>query len=258
MIVATWNVNSLKVRIENIKKWLNENKVDFLLLQEIKGLDEDIFNEFKNIGYNTYYNLQKTYNGVAILTPHNCIIKSKFLPNFDDIQARFIEIEYNNCSIINVYIPNGNPVEENLSGEKYLYKINWLNAFYDYVKSLQNNYKNFIIGGDFNIAPKDCDVYSIEAFKNDALIQSNVREIYYKLINLGLMSVLDYKYKEEKNIFTWWDYRNFGFIKNNGAKIDHILLSPYFADKFIDVKIDKKTREDDKPSDHCPVICYLE
>lgn len=258
IIVATWNVNSLKSRMDIVTQWLSDNPIDFLLLQEIKGLDEDIFDIFKNMGYKCYYNLQKTYNGVAIITKHDSIVKHTALPNFDDEQARYLELEYNNFSIINVYVPNGNPVGDNHENEKYVYKINWLNAFYNHLRNLSNNYKNFIIGGDFNIAPNDWDVYDINQFKNDALVTNEIRQIYFKIINLGITNALDYEFGNTKHIFTWWDYRNFGFIKNHGAKIDHILLSPLFADKLLSTQIDKKPRHMDKPSDHTPVVCVFE
>jgi exodeoxyribonuclease-3 len=254
MKIATWNVNSLKSRLEIVLDWLGYNQPDFLLLQEIKGLDESLFLDIKAAGYHSYYNLQKTYNGVAILSKNPCQVLLKALPNFEDTQARIIEITQNHFSIINVYIPNGNPIET----DKYTYKIKWLYAFYEYIKSCIENEKSFVIGGDFNIAPKDIDVYSVSAFKNDALVQKEVRDIYFSLINLGLLDVIDFKYKNKEKIYTWWDYRNAGFAKNNGVRIDHILLSPLLADKYIDCNIDQKPRTKDKPSDHTPVICELD
>lgn len=254
MKIATWNVNSLKSRLDLVKEWLGNNPVDFLLLQEIKGLDEEIFKEFKPLGYNSYFHLQKTYNGVAILSKHNCEIVHKNLPNYSDEQARFIEVKYNNIHILNAYMPNGNP----LGTEKFDYKIAWTTAMYNHLKSLVENNIDFALGGDFNIAPKDIDVYSTKAFENDALTHKNSRDLYFKMLNLGLIDTLEFKHPNTKNIFTWWDYRNAGFAKDNGVRIDHILLSPSLADKFLDVIIDKVPRLKDKPSDHTPVVCILE
>jgi exodeoxyribonuclease-3 len=257
MNIATWNINSLKMRIESVKNWLINNPVDFLLLQEIKGLEEEIFHQFEDIGYKSYFSLQKAYNGVATLSKHDAKINHKTIPNFIDDQARYLEIQFDNKIIINAYMPNGNPIE-NKQGIKYLYKLNWLNAFYEHIKNLSDNNYDFIIGGDFNIAPFNQDVYNVAKFDDDASIQKEAVDIYHKLINLGLSDVVKYKYKNQKNIFTWWDYRDFGFMKNQGARIDHILLSPFFANLYKDCKLDKKIREEEKPSDHIPVICYLD
>lgn len=253
MKLATWNVNSLKSRLEIVKEWLQHNQVDFLLLQEIKGLDKEIFKEFESLGYKSYYHLQKTYNGVATLSKHDCKIINKNLPNFEDEQARFIEVEHNGIHILNAYMPNGNPVES----EKFPYKINWTTQLYNHLKELTYNNIDFVLAGDFNIAPRDIDVYSIKSFKNDALTKQESRDLYYKMLNLGLTDVVELKYNNSPKIYTWWDYRNISFEKNNGLRIDHILLSPKLADNYQDVEIDKKPREKEKPSDHTPVICTL-
>lgn len=251
--IATWNVNSLKSRLELVKEWLVVNPVDFLLLQEIKGLDEEIFKEFEPLGYKAYFHLQKTYNGVATLSLHDCNIVHKNLPNFEDEQTRFIEVEHNGIHILNAYMPNGNP----LGTEKFDYKIAWTTAMYEHLKDLVASNIDFAIAGDFNIAPKDIDVYSVKAFANDALTHKSSRDIYFKMLNLGLTDVLDFKYPNSNNIFTWWDYRNTGFAKDNGVRIDHILLSPKLADCYMDALIDKVPRLKEKPSDHTPVVCTL-
>ncbi len=253
MKIATWNINSLKSRVELVKEWLVNNPVDFLLLQEIKGLDEDIFKEFESLEYKSYFHLQKTYNGVATLSKHDCKIINKNLSNFYDEQARFIEVEYNNIRILNAYMPNGNPLDT----EKFDYKIKWTQSLYNYLKKLVECNINFVLLGDFNIAPKNVDVYSPKLFINDALTHKKSRDLYFKMINLGLMDVVEFKHPNTKNIFTWWDYRNTGFAKDNGLRIDHILLSPRLADNYLDVIIDKLPRLKDKPSDHTPVVCTL-
>ncbi|MFL1780994.1 Exodeoxyribonuclease III [Candidatus Hepatincolaceae symbiont of Richtersius coronifer] len=251
MQIATWNVNSLKVRLDIVKSWLIANPVDFLLLQEIKGLDEEIFRQFGN--YQHYFILQKAYNGVATLSKYKCKIANKIIPDLIDEQSRFLEIIYQDIHLINIYIPNGNPINT----PKYDYKLIWLDKLYSYLEKLVEQEKNFIIAGDFNIAPKDKDVYSVEAFKNDALIQKAVKDFYFKLINLGLTDVIDFQYPYTKNIFSWWDYRNSGFARDHGARIDHILISPYLTTYYKNSYIDKLPRQLEQPSDHTPVICEL-
>jgi exodeoxyribonuclease-3 len=252
--IATWNVNSLKTRLEIVKEWLVLNPVDFLLLQEIKGENEEIFKEFEDLGYKSYFHLQKTYNGVATLARGECSVVHRGLPGFEDLQARFIEVECDGVHILNGYMPNGNPIDT----DKFTYKIAWLNALYSYVQGLVENNVDFILAGDFNIAPLDMDVYSVAAFANDALTSKAARDIYFKMLNLGLLDALRFKNPRVQNLFTWWDYRNTGFAKDNGVRIDHILLSPKLADGFKDAFVDKVPRLKDKPSDHTPVVCVVE
>ncbi|MDR0484481.1 MAG: endonuclease/exonuclease/phosphatase family protein, partial [Alphaproteobacteria bacterium] len=145
-----------------------------------------------------------------------------------------------------------------LDTDKFTYKISWLNALYLHLKNLIENNTNFVIGGDFNIAPLNTDVYSVKAFANDALTAKESRDIYFKILNLGLLDTLRFKNPSTKNLFTWWDYRNAGFAKDNGVRIDHILLSPLLSDYFKNATIDKVPRLKDKPSDHTPVICELD
>jgi exodeoxyribonuclease-3 len=259
MIIATFNVNSLKTRLDIVLNWIKANNPDFLFLQEIKGENEEIFENFISIGYNPYFLLQKTYNGVAILSKHNCAIVNKNLPNFEDAQARLITVKHNNVYYINAYMPNGNPIKE-IDGslhEKYLYKLNWLNAFYDYIKNLINQKKQLVIGADFNIIPLDIDCYNPKEFINDALAQKEVRDIYFKLLSLNLIDCVKHFNPNNNNIFTWWDYRNTGFARDNGVRIDHILLTPTLADKLENAYIDKQPRMLDKPSDHTPVVIKL-
>ncbi len=253
MIIASWNVNSLKKRLDSIIDWLKHNNTDFLFLQEIKGLDEDIFHIFKEIGYSYYHVLQKGYNGVATISKHNCEITKTSLPGFIDSQARFLEVKLADCLFINVYMPNGNPI----ATDKYTYKLEWTNALYLYLKELSAANTNFIIGGDFNIAPKDMDVYSPKLLKNEAIVQKEARDLYFKMINLGLTDSLRFINPNTKQLYTWWDYRNTSFAKNNGLRIDHILLSPKMADKLQNAYVDKTPSLKDNPSDHTPVICVI-
>lgn len=263
MKIATWNVNSLKVRKDIVYTWLElNNDIDFLLLQEIKGNDSNNFNIFDKLGYNCFYNLQKTYNGVAIIAKkkYDCIeISAQVMP--DDPQARFLHIQYKKLNLINIYVPNGNPVNT----EKLTYKKIWLSAFFEYIHQLLSNNNEFIIGGDFNIAPYDHDVYDFAKFKDDALCIKDIRDAYFSLLNSDVINVIDFiqnKTYAEKNIeyekfYTWWDYRENSFIKNHGARIDHLLLSSFYANYLVNAEIDQKPRAEHQPSDHTPLICEI-
>lgn len=254
MIISTWNVNSLKSRLPLVIEWLKYEKPDILMLQEIKGLDNIYPKELlKDLGYNSVENLQATYNGVAILSLHPITVLNNGIPNFVDAQARFIEVLINDLKIINIYAPNGNPI----TTDKYTYKLNWFNALYNHLNNLINRQENFVIAGDFNIIPNEHDVYKPESFTGDALFQTEIRQLYSKILNLGLTDVIDIYYQEQKDRYTWWDYRNMSFEKNNGARIDHILLSSFLANKLAWAKIDKIPRTKDKPSDHTPVVCKI-
>lgn len=254
MLVATWNVNSLKSRLPIVLEWLEYKQPDILLLQEIKGL-EHIYpkDKLKELGYYSAENLQATYNGVSILSKNPITVLNKNIPNFSDIQARYLEVLINDLKIINIYVPNGNPI----TSEKYTYKLNWLNALYNHLNNLLEKQENFVIAGDFNIIPYDYDVYNPEAFKEDALFQPEIKQLYFKMLNLGLTDVIDIYYPQKKERYTWWDYRNLGFEKNKGVRIDHILLSPSVATKLTSCEIDRIPRTKEKPSDHTPVLCEL-
>ncbi|MGV3278302.1 exodeoxyribonuclease III [Rickettsiales bacterium LUAb2] len=254
MLIATFNVNSFRSRLPLVLNWIKTHKPSVLMLQEIKGL-EDCFpkTELDELNYNYSFKLQKTYNGVATLSPFTIEEINNSIPNFIDEQARFLETKINNIHFINVYIPNGNPIDT----DKYTYKLNWLNAFYKYISELVDNNTDFVIAGDFNIIPYEYDVYNPASFKNDALYQTEVRKIYFKLLNLGLTDAIDITYPNQKERYTWWDYRNAGFIQNKGVRIDHILLSPRIASQLTNSHIDKTLRNEEKPSDHTPVYCKL-
>ncbi len=256
MLISTFNVNSLKSRYDIVKELLLIHKPDFLLLQEIKGNSDEthqLLDSFKEIGYYSYSLLQKTYNGVAILSKDPCEIIDSNLPNYLDEQARLITVKHENLIIVNAYMPNGNP----LLSDKYSYKLQWTEHFYQYIKMLLQKYEHVVIGGDFNIAPTDNDVYSMSTMKGDAIVQVESRHLYQKIINLGFLDSVNFKYGQQNNIYTWWDYRGDSFTKNNGARIDHILLSSYLSDKYRDVYIDKNARIKEKPSDHGAVFCLI-
>ena len=255
MKIATWNVNSIRARIENIKKYLKSSSPDIILLQEIKTEEKNYpFNDLKKLGYISYVNGQKSYNGVSILSKNklNSIITD--LPGDKIKQSRFIstEIEIKNkkVDLINIYVPNGNPVDT----EKYFYKLNWLDLLIKFIEKKSKEGNSIILSGDFNIIPEDLDVYAPEKYHNDALFRLEVRKKFRVLINLGLNDTFRNFNKNDGN-YTFWDYMRGSWEKNNGLRIDHMLISNTLIDLVKKVEIKKKIRNQLKPSDHVPLEC---
>ena len=255
MKIATWNVNSIRARIENIKEYLQRNSPDIVLLQEIKTQEETYpFNEINKLGYLSYVNGQKSYNGVSILTKKEINNISKNLPGDKVKQSRIIsgniKINKKNVELINVYVPNGNPVDT----EKYTYKINWLNLLVKYLKKEIKLNKAIIIAGDFNIIPESIDAHEPEKYINDALFRIEIRKKYREIINLGFCDSFRNFNKDENN-YTFWDYMRGSWRRNKGLRIDHIIISNNLIDKIKKVEIIKDIRNQTKPSDHVPVEC---
>ena len=255
MKIVTWNVNSIRARIDNVKKYLKSSSPDIALLQEIKTEDHSYpFDEIDKLGYMSYVNGQKSYNGVSILSKKKLKEINKILPGDKIKQSRLIsaKIENKNIEIINIYVPNGNPVDT----EKYNYKINWIDLFIKEIeKKLKNNNK-LIIAGDFNIIPEEKDVYAPENYLNDALFRLEVRKKYRTLINLGLKDVFR-NFNKNEGCYTFWDYTQGSWPKNKGLRIDHILVSNNLIDSVEKIEIKKNIRNQLKPSDHVPVECVI-
>ena len=255
MKIVTWNVNSIRARIDNVKKYLKSSSPDIALLQEIKTEDHSYpFDEIDKLGYMSYVNGQKSYNGVSILSKKKLNEINKILPGDKIKQSRLIsaKIENKNIEIINIYVPNGNPVDT----EKYNYKINWIDLFIKEIeKKLKNNNK-LIIAGDFNIIPEEKDVYAPENYLNDALFRLEVRKKYRTLINLGLKDVFR-NFNKNEGCYTFWDYTQGSWPKNKGLRIDHILVSNNLIDSVEKIEIKKNIRNQLKPSDHVPVECVI-
>lgn len=256
--IATWNVNSIKARLPNVLAWLKETAPDVLLLQEIKST-EDAFPrlEIEELGYNLAVCGQKTYNGVAILSksPLEDVITA--LPgDASDDQARYVEAvtgaDGHILRVASIYLPNGNPVET----EKFPYKLKWLERLYDRVKGLLGYEEAFVLGGDYNVAPCDDDVYDPEAFKDDALCRPESRERFRAITYLGLTDAYRALHSE-KGRYTYWDYKGGAWQKDWGLRIDHLLLSPQAADLLAACDIDRGPRAKEKASDHTPVWCEL-
>ena len=257
MIISSWNVNSVRARIENIKSYLLKYKPDIVMMQEIKTEDVNFpYDDFSALNYESHVFGQKSYNGVAIISKNKLkniktnLIKDKLK------QSRIIsaEVEYKkkNIQLINIYTPNGNPVDT----EKYSYKINWLD---DLIKQLKSSFKknpNIILGGDFNIIPSAEDVYNPKGFENDALYRLEIRKKLREIINLGFNDTYRH-FHETKEGYTFWDYMRGAWQKNNGMRIDHFLVSNYIIDQIKSININKDPRGREKPSDHTPIEIKL-
>ena len=257
MKIISWNVNSVRARIENILNYIKDSNPDILFLQEIKTQNENFPSEtFKEHGYNSYVFGQKSYNGVAFLSKSkignvkNDFIKDKLK------QSRIItgEIALNKkkTKLINIYVPNGNPVDT----EKYEYKKNWLASFIKKVKKELTANSNLIISGDFNIIPEEIDVYNYKRYENDALFRLEIRKKLRELINLGFHDAYRFIYPDKEG-YTFWDYTSGAWQKNNGMRIDHFLVSSSLINIVKNVNINKFPRGREKPSDHTPIEIEL-
>ena len=252
--IASWNVNSIRARIELLLSWLRENKPDIVLLQELKALEEVVpKEEIENLNYNIAINGQKAYNGVAILSKYPLSDIKNNLPNLpNDPQSRYIEawvdIDGVGFRVSSIYAPNGNP----LFSEKFDYKIKWLSAFKEYTEQLLQNEEIIVLAGDYNICPSKIDVANESSILKDAIYQNEVKNIFREIINFGYIDGFR-SINGDKQEFTYWDYGQ-AFSNNLGVRIDHFLLSSLAADRCQKVFIDRKPRGEKKPSDHTPII----
>ena len=251
--VVSWNVNSIRSRLSHLLDWLKIHRPDIVMLQEIKVTEENFpFQEIEDLGYNAAVWGQKTYNGVAILSkrPFDEVIKD--FPNNPLPQARFIETVIEGRRYINLYAPNGGEIDS----EKYHQKL----AFYDCLTVHLQTYiklqEDLIIGGDFNIAPEEIDVYDPKVFDHQTLFSFKEKEAFRKLIHMGLYDA--YRgHHPDKGIYTWWDYRKGAWVKNHGCRIDHFLLSASMMDRLNEVHIDTSVRGKEKASDHAPIWMFF-
>ena len=253
MKISSWNVNSVRARIQNISKYIKDSKPDVLLIQEIKTIEETFpFSEFKELGYKSYVFGQKSYNGVAIISKSNInkidlqFIKDK--KKQSRIISGCIKNKSNNIELINIYAPNGNPINT----DKYDYKKYWYNSFINKVEKKLHENENLIIAGDFNIIPEEIDVYDHTKYVNDALFKLEMRKKFRELINLGFQDAYRFINKEKQE-YTFWDYMSGSWQKNHGLRIDHFLISNNLTNKIKGVCINKKPRSRIKPSDHTPI-----
>ena len=258
MRVATWNVNSIKQRLDNLLAWLTERQPDVVCLQETKCVDEGFPREpIESLGFNVAVHGQKTFNGVAILSKLPFEEVTPRLPgDARDDHARFLEAvvatDHGVLRIASIYLPNGNPPE----GEKYAYKMDWMERLIAYTRARLALEEPLVLAGDYNVIPNEIDARNPAAWTSDALFLPRTREKFRTLRTLGLTDAVRAG-SDAGGLYTFWDYQAGAWQKNNGIRIDHILLSPQAADHLIKVDIDRHVRAWDKPSDHVPVVAEL-
>ena len=257
MKIVSWNVNSVRARIKNIKSYLLKYKPDILMMQEIKTEDLNFpYDDFSSMDYESHVFGQKSYNGVAIISKRKLKNIRKDLIKDKLKQSRIIsaEMEYKkkNIQLINIYTPNGNPVDT----EKYDYKKKWLNDLIKQLENLSKKNQNIILAGDFNIIPSAEDVYNPKSFEDEALFRLEIRKKLREMINLGFNDVYRHFY-DAKEGYTFWDYMRGAWQKNNGMRIDHFLVSNSLIDNIKSININKDPRGREKPSDHTPVEITL-
>jgi len=254
MKLATWNVNSLKVRLPQVLQWLESSPVDVLCLQETKLTDDKFpVGEIEAAGYQVVFTGQKTYNGVAILSRHPMTEVVKNNPLFPDEQQRIISATIEGMRIICAYVPNGQAV----GSDKYEYKLRWLEALIQWLERELQRFPSLALLGDYNIAPTDADVHDPEAWQDQVLVSAPERAAFDRLCALPLADAFRLFPQAEK-LYSWWDYRQMAFRRNRGLRIDHILLSPALVQRCAACEIDKLPRKWEQPSDHTPVIATLE
>ena len=258
MKIATWNINGIKARHTNLIAWLKQANPDIACLQEIKSIDENFpADEIESLGYNVETHGQKSFNGVAILSKLPFDEVNRGLPQLSeeevrDEQARFIEgvftVGHKVLRVVSLYLPNGNPVDT----EKFPYKLSWMARLESWARRRLLLEEALVLAGDYNVIPMPQDCYNPQAWEGDALFRPESREAFRRLINLGFTEAIS-NVIDEPQTYTYWDFQAGAWPKNNGIRIDHLLLSPEAAQMLDMAGIDKHTREWEKPSDHVPV-----
>lgn len=250
MKIATWNVNSLNVRLPHVLEWLASAEPDVLVLQEIKQVTEAFDTDsFAAAGYKAVASGQKTYNGVAVISRNAATDIVTDFPGFDDPQRRILASTIDGVRVVNLYIPNGNSV----GSEKYEYKLGWLTALNAFLSDELKIHEKLVVLGDFNIAPDDRDVYDPEKWGEDVLCSPPERAALQALIDLGLSDVFR-QFEQPEKTFSWWDYRAAGFRRNAGLRIDLILATRALSEVCRASYVDREPRTWERPSDHTPVI----
>lgn len=259
MKIATWNVNSIKARLDNALAWLREASPDIACLQELKCEDQAFpAAAFEELGYNVITHGQKTYNGVAILSKFTPEDVRRGLPGMeDDPQARYIEavfaVKSRVIRVASIYLPNGNP----LGTDKFTYKLRWMDCLTAHARGLLRLEEPLILAGDYNVIPTPLDAKNPDAWAGDALFQPESRAKFRSLLNLGFTDAIRQVHGDKPDLYTFWDYQAGAWQRNNGIRIDHLLLSPQAADLLRDATIARDVRTQDKPSDHVPAMISL-
>ncbi len=253
MRIASWNVNSLKVRLPQVLDWLAKHGPDALCLQELKLEDANFpVAAIEAAGYCAAYSGQKTYNGVAILSRVPAANVTNGIEGFEDEQRRIISADIGGVRLVCAYVPNGQSVDS----DKYRYKLRWLAAFSGWIERELTRHSRLALLGDFNIAPEGRDVHDPNAWEGQVLVSPPERDAFRRLIEMGFTDSFRLFEQAEKS-YTWWDYRMNGFKRNLGLRIDHILLGPGLGASCTGCAIDLEPRRNERPSDHAPVIAEI-
>ncbi len=254
MKIASWNVNSINMRLPHVLDWLKAHKPDALLLQELKCMDEKFpLAEIEAAGYKAAVHGQKAFNGVAILSPHDMTDVIKGLPGDDsDEQSRYIEATIQGVRVASIYLPNGNPVDT----EKYPYKLAWFDRLITHAQKLLVSEAPVVLGGDYNIIPEARDCYDPAVWADDALFRLDSRKKFRSLLNLGFTDAFRALHDQDHQ-YTFWDYQAGAWPRDMGIRIDHLLLSAQAADRLETCAIDRAPRAAEKASDHTPIYATL-
>ena len=255
MRIASWNVNSVRSRLEHLLAFLDDQKPDVVCLQELKCQEEQFpMDAITGAGYQAIVNGQKSYNGVAILSKLPAKEHHRgLIGNEDDPQSRYLEADIGGVRVIDIYAPNGNPI----GTEKFTYKLRWLEFLHARMNTLLADEVPFLVTGDYNIIPEEIDAKHPDRWKKDALFQPESRAMYRRFLNLGLTDALRQQHGNEEGHYTFWDYFRQSFDHDNGIRIDHFLMSPDIADRCQKCWVDRTPRAKDKPSDHTPILIDL-
>lgn len=256
--IVTWNVNSVNARLNNVIEFLKEYNPDVVLLQELKCMTEKFpYMEIEELGYNVEAHGQKTYNGVAILSKFPIDDITRGIPNFEDEQARYIEgiicLDNSAIRVSSVYVPNGQAA----GSEKFIYKMKFFDALQEHMATIKDYDESVIVGGDFNVAPENIDIYDPKSLAGSICFHPQEQEKYRSLVNTGYQEL--YRcHHPDKQEFSWWDYRGGAWNYNKGYRIDFLFANNKAADKSIECEILSETRGKEKASDHAPVMCIIE
>jgi exodeoxyribonuclease III len=254
MKIATWNVNSLRVRLPHLLEWLAANSPDAMALQETKCEDATFpAAELRAAGYCSVHNGQRSYNGVALLARTDCADVCRGIPEFADEQSRVIAADVDGVRVVSVYVPNG----QSVTSDKYVYKLRWMEALAIWLEVELATHPRLVVLGDFNVAPEDRDVHDPVAWAGHVLFSEPERAALRRLFALGFVDAFR-RFEQPERSFSWWDYRMAAFRRNLGLRIDHVLLSPALAGACRACRIDVAPRKLERPSDHAPVVCELD
>jgi exodeoxyribonuclease-3 len=253
MKIASWNVNSIRARIDHVTAWIKLQQPDVLLLQELKATEFPAL-VFQALGYESAAVTQKAYNGVAVLSRYPMeTINTTLAGDEADSHARYLELTIEGIRIVNIYLPNGNPV----GTEKFAYKLAWMDRLLEKMSAWRKEDLPVLVGGDFNVIPEDIDCHKPSSWIRDALFQPEPRSRYRALLDLGYTDAFRFLHPGETGQFTFWDYFRQAFEHNRGIRIDHFLLSSKLADRLQSCVIDRGPRAQERPSDHTPIMVEL-